>query len=1003
MIINNIFVKTITFAIVILGMSFVFNTQRQRYPNVIQNKLSVVFIYPERTANEIEDEVVKAVESEVSALPYIESYDSRSFDSVGVLDIVLKDDGNVLRNKDKLRFIISSLNMPNQVQMKFWEWIIDEESILDLAISSKRLSMDKVREYANRLKDVLEKDKDVTSIEKVGYFPRVLSVELTAKKMQAINLRDSDVIGQIQRSLVSYDSATYNDREKKVVFKVGHESVSKEMLENIDIFSPRGVFPLKDIADVKEDYENRDQYFRVGAENAIVEKVRKTSDSDLITVVDRLKKKIDEFSSQHSDIHISYVRDTSLETRNRLDDVLGNIYLGFLLIIVVLFLTIRFGAALWVIYSMSISCLLAFVFFYFFDVTINAISLVGIVIVSGMLIDDAVVVTENAYRHRFLGNSWEESAYRGVKEILMPIVSSTFTKVVAFIPLYFLKGDVGKWAKEIPLVVVVILISSLIQSVFLLPGSLAVQGDKRKTKTFKERRYIIRAKVLYQNLLKKTLTYPKTYLSVTLLLTIFSFYYLIFMKPFISYPDEGSFHFTISGYVKNVKTGLETKQSLEDVENFIESYPKDLMYSSFLTIGGENGASFFSFDCLLVDIDQRKKTSDDVIEEILDKMKDNSQITDVDVVKDLGGLPEKKDFIVKILDNNDERREALSNEARSFFRENENVKKFLEVGNPLKQEITFAPDEKRLLAASIQSKEIVDYFKYRLQSKIVYVVDDEGEPLYIKAKVQDEKIDIDNLSFRNVGGKTFFLKDLGSIASEERQSNIFKENGQKLTRFQVDTDSFFGLSKLNKDFRERFSSYMDGKNQDTTIVIDGKLKENELILKSVVLTALIALTSILVILIFTFKSLWQSLIISFAIPFSMIGVAFALLTHNAPVSYMALFGIIGLWGVVVNNTILLVNVITEKFELLSKSNINVAIIQACRKRFRPIVITSLTTIAGLFPTAYKLGGKDYFIVPTAVVMSWGMLFSTIVALFIVPIIYSMYHERLQRKASSNKR
>lgn len=556
---RSLFGNFITVAIIVGGLVIAFSMQREALPIIDFDIILINTSYPGASPKEVEKIVTTPIEKEVKSVDDIKEMTSTSLYARSTIVIKLEPD-----IEDKLKIIQDIKDAVDLAKIDFPEDVYDpvvteistkKTPVIEILISSnksteltdKTLLQRKLRTYADRLEDKLELLPEVASISKRGYLDREYQVEIYPEKMLQYNVSSDDIISALQTRNLNLPGGTIIEGENEYSIRTVKEFESLEEMENLFIrANDLGNFiKLKDIASVRDRFEKESILEKNQGKDAIVLTILKKEKADAIRLVDGIMNDIEELKKTFpKDIKIETANDLSFYIKRRLNVLQNNIIIGVILVLLSLYFFLGWRVSLMVALGLPFSFAMSFFFLSYFDITINMISMFGLIVVSGMIVDDAIVVGENIYRHLEQGESSVSAAMKGAKEMVAPVFGSISTTMVAFAPLMFMGGIFGKFVWAIPAVVIIALGSSLFESFLILPAHISditknqSRKDILKNEKSLEFRFFRWLQAIYQPSLEFAL--KKRYLVMFIIFISFLGAVLLLGKTgFILFPKEG--------------------------------------------------------------------------------------------------------------------------------------------------------------------------------------------------------------------------------------------------------------------------------------------------------------------------------------------------------------------------------------------------------------------------------------------------------------------------------
>ena len=727
-------------------------------------------------------------------------------------------------------------------------------------------------------------------------------------------------------------------------------------------------------------------------------------------MVDAVKRKCSEFLKDNPDgLKISYVNDYSFFARRRLNVLRNNGWFGLVLVIVSMMVFLEKRVAMMAILGIPIAFFTTFIIMNMLGITINMMSMFGLIIVLGMLVDDGIIVAENVYRYMEEGVPPREAAVKGAEEVMGAVTAAVLTTVAAFAPLLFMSGIIGQFIRHIPIVLIVALLASLAEALIILPSHLAdfvkikYDADKKPIGMSKDMKWFKELVKGYTWVVTGAIKRKyKVLVSFTCLLLICGFLATNVMK-FILFPSAGINFFFIRGEAP-IGTPLEkTNEMIVPYEAVVLELPPEELESFVTSVGNMaedrhdpfagQASNLVQITVYLTPEQDRKRGVEEIIEDLREKTKDIKGFTEVRFNKPQAGPPVGKAVEAKIKGEQFETLDAIAEEYMDYMKTIDGTEDITWDHKPGKEEIRVEVDHDKATRAGLTIEQIArtvrGVFEGNIATKIRPVkAEEETDVTVMFSEERSGDISVfDDIVVRNKYGNLIELKKVAQIKKIPGTTVIHHLDGKRVVTASADvnTNKITSLkvnSMLAKKFKDISQKYMGyfvkygGEQEDTTDSLVSLLK-----------AFLYAFLIIYLILASFFRSIVQPLIVMLAIPFGLIGVILAFLAHGIPFSFLAILGIVGLNGIVVNDSIVLVSFINQ----LRSSGMErrESIVRAGQMRLRPVLLTTITTVGGLSTVAYGIGGKDPFLVPMAMAICWGITFATFLTLIVIPCIYSI--------------
>jgi multidrug efflux pump subunit AcrB len=945
---------------------------------------------------------------------------------------------------------------------------------MNIGIFSESLNQHQLIKITKDLKTKILTIPYISKVEIPELRDREIHIKLDLEKLDTYYISLDEIINKIKGRNIEITGGTIESYtlEKTIITLSKFKDITD--VQNVII---RGNYDgnkiyLKDIATIEDRFEKPFVIKRYNGKNGLSIKIFKKESADIIKTTDMVYSLLDNFkkANKSKNIFIEIINDNSMKTKDLLKIVNNNAIFGFIFVIIILFFFMNFKNALWTAMGIPTALCFAFIFFPYLGITINSISLMGIIIMLGIVVDDAIIISENIYRYNLGEKNENSNAVNAISEVAPAVITSVLTTIVAFLPILFWKSLEAKFAIEIPIVVIFILIGSIFEAFLILPNHLAhnfsnklkiiigfifgtlisfitiktlfntiltniiiqffissffgiitsliflfFYHDIEKEKQFKERKIITILKKHYSFILNIILRYR--YLTLILFISV-SFSIIILLGKtekikFEMYPDNDIQEFLISGNIKNnisLKYTSDTVLKLE--HSIINNYYNKNFKSIISTCGSRGHPEYFSINVILnLETSKRKNTVDEIIQEIRKKMVNMNEFTNINIIKDTGSPDWGRDLELQIIGDDDIKRRELTSIVFNFLAEqnskiikekkkspnlNNVIYDIERSDNFIKNELILIPKYNQNSRYGISPLTIANAIRIAYDGFIItdFKTNEEiiNYRLIADDKYRDEINTIKKLKVSSNNNKLIPVDNLVNIKEKKSEISIFHYNGVRNTLVSADLDTkLISLQEIYSELNNKIKQF-ELEYPGLLIIIKGSVEVTNDSMNGLINTLLIALMLIAFILIFLFKSFLQPLIVLIAIPFAVFGVIITFFFHGMTLGIMAILGIIGLCGVVVNDSLVLVEYINRQI----KNNPDKSIIELVKKgaitRFRPIILTTLTTVAGLFPTVYGLGGKNKMIIPVAMSMSWGLIFATVLTLILIPCLYLIIYD-----------
>lgn len=1038
---KHLLVNFIMLTILIGGVFFWHHTPKEELPNMEFDFVRISAYYPGASPSEVEHFITKPIEDAIKGIDGIDEISSTSNEGSSSISVQLEQN---YADRDEciieIRNAVMDVRLPDEVidEPRIREFKTSKKAIIDIALfdtTQHLLDYDqrkKLQSYVRVLENQLLALPQVSEIGRSGYLDEEIQIHAYPEKLMHYNISFNKVRQEIQNNNVRQPAGSIEDKEESKVTLSAELDDPKKLSQLVIEGGFEGqAIRLNQLADVSYAYEKNKNILKINGHEGIILNVVKSSSSGILESVDVVNKKIKSFADstlKNSDIKIVPLDDESITVRNRLSIVQINGAIGFIFILIMLFIFLDFKSGLYVALGIPFSFCFAMIFSSLFGFTINNITLAAVIIVMGMVVDDAIVVAENIIRLRAQGINFHEATVRGTSYVLLPIIASIITTCVAFIPLFFFPGRFGKFNQVIPPIIFLMLAGSLFESIFILPSHMNIQVPRwlrnvfslgmlplidkyyKKNKPIPELKnkkihWFHSVEDVYGKIMEKILKLKLLIFLIFIGLMVFAGFIFMTKMKFVMFPREETMQVSLVGEAHPDTKRYETARMVQPLEKMFSEYIGKEVIGFRTQIARSRRGSAVEENKMrmrieLVSKEKRDKSSKQLIGEWKEKMAGIPGFTKLDFQKHRFGHASGSPIEVIIQENDDEVREkvvAMMVESMEGFSALDNI----EVDRPLKRP-EYKVDLKRKLIKrlGINPSNIKNTFRTLLEGNVLYEVFHEDEEIKVRlTAIEEAKDDIKKVLNVPVENKSNYLVPLKNIVDIKKiisPNSISRKNYIRTTTIDADLSENTDLTPVEvaEHFEKNVLPQIISQYPTAGIVFEGEVKETRESQNYFKIAIFMVLFLIYVVLSLLFDSLVKPLLIMVSIPFGIVGIIFAFWAHGITlIGYFAAIGALGLAGVVVNDSIIMLVKLDKEYdrgqhrELSNKQIANIA-----KTRLRAVILTTLTTVAGLFPTAYGIAGYDAMLADMMLAMSWGLLFSTFITLLLIPCLYGFVRD-----------
>lgn len=1015
--INNTRVNYTLFTMIFaIGIWSYVNTPKEIFPSFELDMISIKGKYTGSSVDILDKMAVTQIEDELKNLDSIDSM--ATVISPGAFTIILELKANELKYEeaDKIKDIITLVksDLPSDMDDPSVNVLDRSRSLIDISLTSNKYSTDELKPIADTLKSQVMNISGINDITIYGDSDRYFEVLLDEKKIDALGLNKSSVfdaistlsyifpIGKIEDPNKHYYLSTYNGAKNaedfgKTIIKIGNSNVY-----------------VKDIATISKKYEDSSTLYSFNGQNALSLAVEQSVTGDAIKIADAIKKLLPQLKKKYPDVEMTIADDDSERITDRLNIVVSNILLGIILITLLVALLINFRMSAIIALGIPTSFVIAAFYMYLSGYTINMISLVGVLIAIGIVVDDAIVVSENIQQHIEEGHRPKEAAFMGAREMVKPVTVASLTTLFSFLPVLMISGTMGEVMKLIPIALSALVVASLIESFLFLPIHAAhVLKNNSKVTSWEK------ANEIYNRIIHFFMHYKKTFISV-----------FIFLVPVLTvvFISNSKFQMFPKFDATNVKITLkaDANTTLEESFAIVQSIEKDLLaqqdkffirsidsVAGFRRDVGNNTERFPYAMYMTVELQKlqainfldkyvtpylsfyyddegrtRSITSDAVAKRLKvfiaeNNYKEKFELDEIAVLERRVG-PIKADIKIGVVTSDNQK---AINAVERLQKELEQIKGITSVSNSLK----FGIDEIKIRVNAygeqlgISESFIGTYLSnlYLLKKKGVSFDDKEMLDIKIKSQSKDNFESFRTTSIPLDDGTFVALDEVVEFNTIRAFEQLLKDGGIK---------NFYVFANVNPDIvtssevTQQLQPLLKSiQNEDIKLTFKGEAEKKAELKHDMLYASALAIVLIMLAMLYLFNSFTETFIVMSVIPFSILGVLMGHGVMGLNLSMPSMIGALGLAGVVINDGIIMMT-------YLKKAENMEQIFARATKRFRPIIITTVTTIIGMSSLIFFPTGQAAIFQPIAIALGFGLAWGTVLNLIYLPVLFTLTHK-----------
>ena len=1004
-------------ALAVLGLAALPTLQRDTFPLTPPSLVELRIAYPGASPAEVETGICQVAEDPLRKIDNLVELSCLSRDNMAVITAEIVEGADMTRFHNDLKAAVDGINtFPERAEDPVTRVVERVASVASIAVTGPD-DPHVLLAYADMLAERLRADPEISQVEIAGFSDREIVIELDAAALQRHGLRISDLGPLLTRNSLDMPAGTLEGRQGDAVIRFLGEKRSIGDFARLPLTSSANgaEITLGEVAKISLVFSDPAQAAYYNGERAAIIQVNKSASQDALRVKAALDQIMAEAQAEApGKIALAISQDSTMNIRDRLRIIAENGIQGLLLVLVVMWLFFGFRFSFWVAMGLPVSFLGTIFAMQLFGLTINMMTMVALLVAIGLLMDDAIVISENIVRRRQAGETAMQATVNGAVQVAPGVIASFLTTVMIVGPLAFMQGQIGAVLKYIPIVLVMTLIVSLVEAFLILPSHMhhSLSGELRPNR-------ISRAVNAGFDWLRDRVVVPLSGLSLryryfTLGLAAFMVLFSIapytggFIK-FQSFPAlesdtvearlllvQGSPLERTEQRVARVVAALDKMNAdlspdQPDGQPLVQSYT--ITYSANADTP-ETGAHMATVSAKLLPAGIRTTEVTQIVDtwkKLVGPMPDMAAFRITDKERGAGGKP----IDIRLQGDDLDALRATAREMRRFFREFEGVRDVTYDLQPGKTEyiVTLRPAAASALGVSAQA--VATELRAGFRGDSPLEVRDGLGTLDIVARLSDEnRMSLQDILEMRVPGAEGALVPLTAVADVRMGrgfASINRIDGQRTVAVQgAINPAVANARELMAALRADYLPGLADKRPGVSVTILGEAKDTATTGSSLARNMMIGLVGVYLILSFQFRSFVQPLVVVVAIPLSLIGVMWGHMALGLQISLPSLVGLATLAGVVVNDSILLVTFMKERFaegeDMLAAGQ------AAVRDRFRAIFLTSLTTVVGLGPLLFEQSTQAQFLRPIVASLAFGLTGATLLALFVSPAVFAILHD-----------
>lgn len=991
--------------LIIAGLFTAYNIRKESYPDMKTRAINVSVVYAGATPSEVEESVIKKIESALRGLDGVKKITAVAYEGLGTVRIQARNNADMQSLLDKVKARVDSVGgFPDSIERPRISEEVYKSEVLWLALYGN-VPHETLKKTAELLQDKLSAEEGISQVNIEGAFRPEIAVHVSETALRNYGITFNDVVDAASRATIDLPAGSLRTESGVIRLKTGDRSYRAADFKHIPVIIDRdgAKVPLSAIAEIKDAYEESDEFLRIEGKSGVGLQVFRTGEQSTLEAAQRVKDFLKRTRPELPEgVQVKVVADMSIELKDRLKLMVKNIVMGAILVFIALALFLRVSIAFWVMLGIPVCFLGTFWLLPYFDDTFNMITSYGFLLVLGILVDDAIVVGESVNTEMSINGAGKESAIRGTRRVAVPVTYGVLTTVAAFLPLLWIPGASGKLYAGIAHVVIAALLFSLVESKLILPAHLARIRPEEEKKPGYWGRMQLRVNsslnrfldVVFRPCIRAAVRHRYTTLAVFVALIIITAGLIQGGQVrVVFFPDTESDVLVTEMTMHPGTPKAEFIKSAEIIEaaaktanqKLKEKYglDKEPIKTVLTFTMGVRRAGFFAE---LRPIKERKISGRIIMNSWRETV---GVIPGVRKLKFETGFNETGSAIDFRFEGPDmEKLIAAAKDLKAALHYYDGVYDIRDsAGNDQPElKIVLKPEAETLGVSTREIARQIRFGFYGAEVKKIQRNRDEVKVMVRYPKNERKSLaDLNNILIRTSDGRALPLLTVADLSVGRAPAEIYRANGMRVVNVRADVDKkTIAPGDVRWDVQHNVIPEILKQYPGVSYRMAGEAEEQAITMGSLRKNAVLALFLIFALMAVPLKSYWQPFIIATAIPFGVVGAVLGHLIFNLPLSLLSFLGIIALAGVVVNDSLVLVDEVNNC--RANGMEMDEALEAAGVRRFRAVMLTSVTTFLGLAPMVFEKSEQAQFLIPMAVALAFGILFSTLITLLLIPVL-----------------
>ena len=996
---NPVFANLLMATIIIFGLYIGFGLPKELFPSIGFEKVTISTVYENSTAEDMEKLITIPIEDRIASISGIKNIKSESSESRSFVIAELYAGEDTKEIAQEIRSEISQIKneLPEDINDPIVNEVRGSAPLINVSIASND-DKNELRYYARELKNKLEKLDSVESLIVSGYGELVFWINIDQKKLIQYEVGLESIINLIKSKNIDLPAGAISVGSQEFTVRTKGKVAGKPDLENLPIKSLNNgiTLRLKDLATIELGQEDDLSLSRINGLDSVSFWIEKQKNKDAIKAVEEIKEITNQFKKTiPNNIKIYLSNDSSYWVEGRFDSMVKTGIYGIIAVLIVLTLFLDIRSAFLAALGLPIAFFGAFILMQYTGNSLNVITMFGLIMVLGIVVDDAIIVVENIKRYIQKGIEPAKAAIIGAKEVAWPVIATVLTNIASLFPILLAEGTLGIFLSIIPLCAIFALVFSLVEALAILPSHCADFVKVTKNSGFFSK-FFDKIKRKYLRILVQSLRVKYQIISIFIIVFLACAFILIKL-PFVLLYSSDVNQYLVKIQNPTTYSIVSTLNKTKEIEKIINENTSDNLKNNTLsTIGVDFSKKPPGFGDHVSNILVQFQDFENREENGLLSMKQVQILVDKEIIGpsaiefvETTGPPKGKDLDIRIIGDDTKILNQISNEIKNFLKKQPGVYGIndnLSFGKP---RASLKVNEEKAsqfgLNTAIVGKEIRAYVD-GLEIDETRINDEKAKIKirYRGNKKEDSITGLSNHLIMNNNGEFIPIGNFTELNINSDLLTIARFNRQRAASVTAEIDGDITTPRSVISSALEYYETIADEYPGYKLALDGEEQDTRESLNSVKRASVIAILLIYLILATILRSYIQPLLIMSIVPFCLIGVTFGILLRGDPISITGLIGAVALIGVVINDSLLLMNFINKG---VKNNNFGLAVFISAKNRFRAVILTTLTTFAGLLTLMFETRGEAAYLAPMAISLGVGLVFATLITLFLIPSLY----------------